>query len=666
MSDRNLLKKLDSQQDQLKLYERKLKDLVRAYKSLDAEKNALQTALDSIVSEASADTPQPESSAQREKSDCRLKEAIATLTKENSKKEAAFLSDKKILLTENASLKEQLKKATENLALAENTVKTVQQNLQKVESDREKELLDHGKVVAEMQTRYAKEHHLLEARTKEIASLSKKIGQKDETISQLKSRETELISEIAALSKDLQEVTAKAHHMPSIQILKDEMANLKVDHERELVDAVMKTRNTTQLEEQSRASAKIIELEEKNLHLLTVIARSEQARNDVYDAYIQSQSEKAALTEQLTTLHEAQDFNSTNDPVYRLKSAIVEIREKQPDFNIFALTGPHPDVARLQVELTKLRAEYEQCKSRLGAGCASNTQFLSSSAVPNEERFRDVVEQFQIKIQNLTAAHAKDKALYEKASRDLHGRISELEQREEQRVIDMRREMNNRISEMELEMQKQRSRTVDVVTEKERELEAARSVLMSLRHEQMTAPADPSQAGKCSLSRKMSSEYQRLSDRRCSTRSRRSVDALSVNSMDAPSTFSPDVNGFPISIATESRNIFYEEELLKKEREIQELRNVSQEHGYRLREMEQAAIVKELEHHKMIESMREEITELKNKLVLLSTGGEMEYLRNIFIQFIHSNNSSAKKNILRAMGMALKLTPNEMKIIDSK
>uniref|UniRef100_A0A0K0D8H1 Transmembrane protein n=1 Tax=Angiostrongylus cantonensis TaxID=6313 RepID=A0A0K0D8H1_ANGCA len=151
--------------------------------------------------------------------------------------------------------------------------------------------------------------------------------------------------------------------------------------------------------------------------------------------------------------------------------------------------------------------------------------------------------------------------------------------------------MNSRISEMEVEMQKQRTRTIDVVTEKERELEAASeedksfkdnivhkrgididydpmtgyskmvlvidthekfrvitgnvsshcsvqlktSVLLSLRHEQICAPADPSQAGKISLSRKMSSEHQNYSDRRYSIRSRKSVDALSVNNIDSGS-----------------------------------------------------------------------------------------------------------------------------------
>ncbi|KAK6013254.1 hypothetical protein OSTOST_21489 [Ostertagia ostertagi] len=104
----------------------------------------------------------------------------------------------------------------------------------------------------------------------------------------------------------------------------------------------------------------------------------------------------------------------------------------------------------------------------------------------------------------------------------------------------MRREMNNRISEMEAEMQKQRSRTIDVVAEKERELEAARSVLVSFRSEQMNAPADPSQAGKITLSKRRSSEHKRYVDRRYSTGSRKSMDAVSVHSTDA------DGSGVPI------------------------------------------------------------------------------------------------------------------------
>ncbi|VDP39279.1 unnamed protein product [Heligmosomoides polygyrus] len=151
---------------------------------------------------------------------------------------------------------------------------TLQAKLQQVDVDREKELFDHGKVLAEMQVRYAKEHQTLEAATKETSALTKQITQKDELINQLKSREAQLGCQVAALNIEVKELTEKAYHVPSIQILKDEMANLKVDHARELVDAVVKTKHRTQQEEQDRASSKIAELEEKMMNLLQAVAKT--------------------------------------------------------------------------------------------------------------------------------------------------------------------------------------------------------------------------------------------------------------------------------------------------------------------------------------------------------------------------------------------------------
>ncbi|KHJ97994.1 GRIP domain protein [Oesophagostomum dentatum] len=681
MNARELQKTLENQHEQLKLYEKKLKgffllifflalfsehtallspnipifpDVVRAYKSLDAEKSALQKALDSLSPQENVE--QSASSSSSEDTVQKLKAAITTLTRENTKKEAAFQNDKKTLLNENAALKEQLKRSTE-------AVKGLQTKLQKLELDRERELADHGKVLAEMQSRFAKEHQSFEAGAKESAVLSKKISQKDDALNQLKAREAELVRQVSALSKEVKELTEKAYHVPSIQILRDEMANLKNDHARELRDAVTKTRHSTQLEEQERTSSKIAELEEKTMILLETVARCEEARSEARDALVKAEEEKSALMQELQEMREKQKKVESDlvdrDVVTTLKSAIAKIREMNAEFDFHSLIGPDPDNRRLQQELRTLKEEYEQCKYRLDMMTAS-TQDTDQTSNSTDENIRHVAEQFQSKIKKLMAVHAKDRAAYEKSSRDLNARISELEQREGRLVAEMRREMNNRISEMEAEMQKQRSRTIDVVAEKEKELEAARSILVTLRSEQMNAPADPAQAGKITLAKRRSSEYKRYSDRRYSAGSRKSLDAVSVNSTEAAA------DGIPLPVANESRNIFYEEELLKKEREIQEMRNVSHQLDYRLREVEQAALVKELEHHKETEAMSEEITKLQNKLSLLTTGGEMEYLRNIFIQFIQSNSSSAKKNILKAMGMALKLSASEMKSIESR
>ncbi|KAK6025620.1 hypothetical protein OSTOST_08475, partial [Ostertagia ostertagi] len=215
------------------------------------------------------------------------------------------------------------------------------------------------------------------------------------------------------------ELTEKAYHVPSVQILKDELANLKIDHARELVDAVVKAKHTTQLEEQDRASAKIAELEEKTMSLLETVARSEEARNEAYDAFLQSEMEKATLVEELCQLrrrhNDFDDYEPTeDDAVTRLQSIIAEIRETKPGFDIFALIGPDEEKIRLQHEYRSLKEEHEQCKSRLEVLTASNAQFALNSDGSREESLRTVAEQFQNKIQKLIAVHAKDRALHEK------------------------------------------------------------------------------------------------------------------------------------------------------------------------------------------------------------------------------------------------------------
>ncbi|KAK6059018.1 hypothetical protein COOONC_03383, partial [Cooperia oncophora] len=127
----------------------------------------------------------------------------------------------------------------------------------------------------------------------------RKSARKDEVIKQLKTREAQLICQVSALNNEVKELTEKAYHVPSVQILKDELANLKVRSImlRELVDAVVNAKHATQLEEQDRASAKIAELEEKTMNLLETVARSEEARSEAYDAFLQSETEKATLVE---------------------------------------------------------------------------------------------------------------------------------------------------------------------------------------------------------------------------------------------------------------------------------------------------------------------------------------------------------------------------------
>uniref|UniRef100_A0A158R4K1 GRIP domain-containing protein n=1 Tax=Syphacia muris TaxID=451379 RepID=A0A158R4K1_9BILA len=86
-----------------------------------------------------------------------------------------------------------------------------------------------------------------------------------------------------------------------------------------------------------------------------------------------------------------------------------------------------------------------------------------------------------------------------------------------------------------------------------------------------------------------------------------------------------------VSSSTEARNIFYEQELAKKDKLIVELRFV-----------------------------------FCLFWVLENVDANMEYLRNVFIQFLHCESSSGRKPILKAIATVLKLSQAEMKYIDKR
>lgn len=84
----------------------------------------------------------------------------------------------------------------------------------------------------------------------------------------------------------------------------------------------------------------------------------------------------------------------------------------------------------------------------------------------------------------------------------------------------------------------------------------------------------------------------------------------------------------------------------------------------KIRDIEQAALTKDIQYLQIIETLKEEIRVLEGRLVLQNSETNIEYLRNIFIQFLNSQNATGRKHILRAIGAVLKLTPVEMKRIE--
>jgi response regulator RpfG family c-di-GMP phosphodiesterase len=257
---------------------------------------------------------------------------------------------------------------------------------------------------------------------------------------------------------------------------------------------------------------------------------------------------------------------------------------------------------------------------------------------------------------------------HEKITASLRIRISDLETAQEKTFAQLTAETKRKVAELEEEMQKQRARLLEIIAEKDREIEVTKNSLATLYSQHYSAdPVDPPQQQiiKSPVSRKGSKKQFRQS-----TESIKSALTYHSEVQDDFENGSPPRPAGPFSRslsthANESKNIFYEQEISRKEQEISELRHIIRLSEHKIREIEQASLMKDIQYLQIVETLKEEIRVLESRITLQKSEVNLEYLRNVFVQLLNSTTSTSRKHILKAIGAVLKLTQTEMKKVDS-
>ncbi|KHN82276.1 GRIP and coiled-coil domain-containing protein 1 [Toxocara canis] len=743
-----LLKQIDEQRKQIAAYERKLKDVVRAYKGLNAEKDALQATVEALSTQdgapyesspASADesvegkdmpSGSESDTSKRISADERvetLKRSLVTLTTEKTRREAAFQADKRALLAENEALKERIQKAAdETEARAEELeqhMKELRAKIKRIEEDRERELADHGSVLAEMQQRYAKERANCEQMERQIAELYKKLNQREEIPVHLETKMNELKSELKAANEEATFWKKKAEKTPTVQMLESELQNLKEGSQRELAELKSRISSVANPERDAR----LHELEER-LHDMTAklgdLERSRleecQKMEELRKVNEKLLLEKSALIKELS----AHRLERSDDPVF-VGEKFIELAKKlrmaDESVNFYELLNLEEPSVEQKRRYEQLQDEFERYKLKAQAvlkcrnlpeGCldGSGIPRVSSLPVVSEcsscasadaelRHMRSVIASLHEKMQNLEIDHANAKKDHEEKCSRLQGTIAEMQLSQANLTSELRHQMQQKVCEVEEEMQKQRARTLEVLAEKEKELEVTKTILVSIRSQQMNAadPVDPTQANvsaqpvtfRKSRSREFGERLGPVQDRRRNSDCAGGiVMARPLSDADSYSSFvdeshieacsvSPTTLAAPLSLstasnATEARNIFYEQQLAKREKELIEMRqvfvcffkNALETSESNMREIQQASLTKDLQHYEIIEKLKDEIRSLEGKLTFYSGDANLEYLRNVFVQLIYCDSSSDRKHILKAIGTVLKLSSKEMKLLE--
>ncbi|XP_014673614.1 PREDICTED: GRIP and coiled-coil domain-containing protein 1-like [Priapulus caudatus] len=275
-----LVQQVETQREQLKKYENKLRDVVRAYKSLQKEKVALEESLTALSSSGpyleskpgNEDSPsQTEPSRNEDDADnagedenrsvsvdplqveqsatdtnaMQLKEklatltsALATVTQEKSRMENNYQADKKKLKQELDELTDcmvqQKEEYEKQINILNNRVKELTTTLRTQQSDRDKEQIDHSMMLREMQKLLANERILKENLEHQLEQAHTKLVTTETMLEQSKQQE----EKVRILSGDLEKVRQRLNSSeerakkpsPLMLELQREMAELKAQH----------------------------------------------------------------------------------------------------------------------------------------------------------------------------------------------------------------------------------------------------------------------------------------------------------------------------------------------------------------------------------------------------------------------------------------------------
>lgn len=268
---RELCEIICTQKEKLQRYEARLGDLVRAYKGLQKEKDALELSLKALTSckgsdkarsssaealaakqtatstasgaSSASDGQKSASSANdtttqddaSEDQVAALSRALSALSEEKARTEAAFQADRKRLIQEKDAALRQLedaqRNATEQAASLETKVSELRSKLREEQSARQQEQSDHAAMLRELQRLLSEERTLRENLEDKLEEATRKAAQAD-LAKEYEAKVEKLTRELEEVRKRLLASEEKLRQpSPLLLKLQQELVEVKAQHQ---------------------------------------------------------------------------------------------------------------------------------------------------------------------------------------------------------------------------------------------------------------------------------------------------------------------------------------------------------------------------------------------------------------------------------------------------
>ncbi|KYN01769.1 GRIP and coiled-coil domain-containing protein 1 [Cyphomyrmex costatus] len=569
-----------------------------------------------------------------------LMDQLATLSAEKSKMEANFQMDRKQLRSERDECEKVIKDLKDRLKKAQNVnhseIEHVKCKLIMERHEREKEHIDLVKKIKELQKLLYDEQ-----RSKEQLEVQLKTHLANKT--QCKILEAEL--EITKTKLKQAEEAAK-ETPPLLLSLQAEMAVMKKQH----LNAIREEQKRAAVaEQQARGSvivheARVAGLEARLAELSDIVGGYDRLRQQDQLA-IQKLKDQLAALQDIEHNEVATSSNHPEEIISKIRSLytrLLDLDNKKEDsvyvkslLNSLDLRDELSDYKEKYSALLQEFEDYKQqtmCKYNVSSNIRNTQQRHTLSLMHDKDHDKTQLNLLKVHNSNLEERIRminnemlnKEETLQEQLKHQ-QKLFQEERSKLEQTLHQKDNEYRNRISVLEQQLLRQRERSMALVEEKDKEIVTLKASFHALLPNKETAATTEN---KTHLKR-YENTIEPVTDL---------VTGLLTN--DSP----------PI--------LHYTQELARKEVQVSSSRKKILELEATLREQQREVLHMKEQQHEEIKRLKAHITRLE--ACKSREGANLEYLKNVFINYLTTNDVSSKRHMLNAISTVLRFTPDEL------
>lgn len=717
---RELCEIICTQKEKLQRYEARLGDLVRAYKGLQKEKDALELSLKALTSCKSNDKARSSSAealAAKETATstgasstddgsedqvAALSRALSSLSEEKARTEAAFQADRKRLIQEKDTALRQLedaqRNAAEQAASLETKIAELRSKLWEEQSARQQEQSDHAAMLRELQRLLSEERTLRENLEDKLEEATRKAAQAD-LAKEYEAKVEKLTRELEEVRKRLLASEEKLRQpSPLLLKLQQELVEVKAQHQAALEQEQKRSGSAqARLHQQTTGSeARVASLESRLQELSQAVGTYDRLRMQdraaiqrLRERLSQLAQENAALASaagigaKATELPSSQDSNldvkTLLDRFGKMRLLLKEFNqraEKPVDLIAYFRELAEEEVlglhAKCREELRQLKDEFEQYKAHANSvlqGTAGQHGFPQEQQSGAEcERLRKQLRELQAQLRAQRSRFEAQEQASREATLKLQRALSEADLRHEQECQRLEQRWGSKLSELESLMQAQRDRSLALVEEKDRELHALRATLASLQ-EAGGARGLPQQqrydwqhGGASSASTSGMADNDPGNQDASSEAQGDSLDPLLSQLLSRGlGHTTKDGKG---KASEECQLLHYAHELARKDAELLRTLREKREVESALRDLQRSVLLREQRDAQEREALRLRLSQLESMPGPPGDSGKvnLQYLKNVVLQYLLCSEAPARKHMLNAIAVGLRFTPREAQL----